>query len=476
MSTVKQTDRFLSVTNNLLRIAGPWLILSGILYIISQYNFLLFHSLAELFSISVAVAVFMLAWNTRRFMNNDFLFLIGLSYLFVALLDLFHTLSYKGMGVFSDDPNLPTQLWIAARYLQSFSFLSAVLLMRQKVNHQLLFTLFSGITLLLLASIARGIFPDCYVNGLTPFKKVSEYVISLIFAATILLLRMRTNWQTFSPGIHSLIILSLILTILAELTFTFYSEVYGVLNFLGHIFKIGAVYCIYKAVIATGLNQPFDLLFHDMKLREAELENSQKMLQEIAAHDPLTGLPNRLLFDARLTHALEECRRNNYAGLKSMVQVIIMDVDDFKNVNDLLGHLIGDEVLREIGRRLKAEIRASDTIARWGGDEFTCVMENVPNLKVAEHAAQKIWRAVSGPFHIQGRELRVRVSLGFSVFPIHGEESQTLLRNADAALYRAKEKKDKVQMYDESMNIFEATLPPSSPREDIAAADSDWTS
>ena len=202
-------------------------------------------------------------------------------------------------------------------------------------------------------------------------------------------------------------------------------------------------------MIATGLNQPFDLLFHDMKLRETELENSQRMLQEIATHDPLTGLPNRLLFDARLTHALEECRRKNHEGLKSMVQLIIMDVDDFKHVNDVLGHLVGDEVLREIGWRLKNEIRASDTIARWGGDEFTCVLENVASLQTAQHAAEKIRVALSHPLRLQGPELRIRVSLGFSRFPLHGEESETLLRNADAALYRAKQTKDNMQMYDE---------------------------
>ena len=127
---MKQTRGFLPLARSLLTIVLPWLIFSGVLYLISLYNYLLFHSLAELFSISVAVAVVMLTWNTRRFMNNDFLFLIGVAHLFVAFLDLYHTLAFKGMGVFSADANLPTQLWIAARYLQSLSLLSAVLLMR----------------------------------------------------------------------------------------------------------------------------------------------------------------------------------------------------------------------------------------------------------------------------------------------------------------------------------------------------------
>jgi diguanylate cyclase (GGDEF)-like protein len=456
MSTLNRTRSFLPVTQTLLTVVGPWLILVAALYLIGIYNFLLFHSLAELFSIVVATTVFILAWNTRRFMNNHFLFFMGVSYLFAALIDLLHTLAYKGMGVFPTDANLPTQLWIAARYLQSLSFLSAVLLIRRKINQHLLFAVFSAITLLLLAGIASGRFPDCYVNGLTPFKKISEYIISLILAVSILLLRKERT--SFSPKIHQLIILSLTLTILSELAFTFYIDVYGLSNFWGHIFKIIAVYCVYKAIIETGLNQPFDLLFHDMKQRELELEHSQKMMHEIATHDPLTGLPNRLLFDARLTHALEECRRNNYEGLKSMVQVIIMDMDNFKNVNDLLGHLAGDEVLKEIGRRLKVQIRASDTIARWGGDEFTCVLENVASIEDAMHTAEKILTSISDPMLVQGHEVKVKVSLGFSLYPIHGEDSETLLRNADAALYRAKETKDTHQMYDEGMNIFNSTF------------------
>jgi hypothetical protein len=145
----------------MLAVALPWLLFVGVLYLVSVYNYLLFHSLAELFSISVGAAVFMLVWNTRRFMNNDFLFIIGVSYLFVGLIDLFHTLTFKGVGILpGGDPNPPTQLWIAARYLQSLSFLAAVLLIRQRVHHRLLLVTYAGMTGLLLASIAGGIFPD----------------------------------------------------------------------------------------------------------------------------------------------------------------------------------------------------------------------------------------------------------------------------------------------------------------------------
>jgi diguanylate cyclase (GGDEF)-like protein len=200
------------------------------------------------------------------------------------------------------------------------------------------------------------------------------------------------------------------------------------------------------------LKQPFDLLFHDMKKREQDLENSYRLLEEIATRDPLTGLPNRLLFETRLTHAIEKAQRQNYTGQKSIVQVIIMDVDDFKAINDRLGHLGGDEVLREVGWRLRAQIRESDTVARWGGDEFTCILEDLQDSQEAERMAQKILKAMANPVQVQGQELRITISLGYSLFPFHSQDQETLLRYADMALYRAKKTKRNFRAYDQSMD------------------------
>ncbi len=434
-----------------------WLVFVGILYFISVTNYLLFHSLAELFSISVAAAVFMLVWNTRRFMENDFLFFIGVSSLFVGAIDLFHMLAFQGMGIFSDDgANLPTELWIAARYLQSVSFLAAVLLIRRKLNQRLLVMSLAGVTALLLAAIGTGVFPDSYVNGLTPFKTVSEYAICLIFGVSAL--RLRGEREAFSPKIRTLLIQLMLFTILSELTFTFYIDVYGLSNFWGHIFKILGVYCLYKAVIETGLNQPFDLLFHGMKRRETELENSHKLLHEMATRDPVTGLANRLLFETRLLHALQKAQRSNYAGIQSMVQVILMDADNFKNVNDKFGHLSGDQVLREIGQRIKAELRESDTVARWGGDEFTCILEDIPDIEAAEHAAQKLLASVTAPMQVHGKDVTITISLGYSLSPLHAQESEALLRYADEALYHAKQTKNSIRMYDPDTSILNPSI------------------
>lgn len=179
------TTRKLSllVKNNGYRIALGLGSLIG-LYLASLYNYLLFHSLAELFSIIIACSIFLMAWNARHIMDNNFMLFLGIASLFVGGIDLVHTLAYKGMNIFPGyDANLPTQLWIAARYLHSFSILSAILLMRRQFKPRAVIMPYLVVTVFSLLSIfVWPIFPDCYIEGegLTSFKIISEYIISLI--------------------------------------------------------------------------------------------------------------------------------------------------------------------------------------------------------------------------------------------------------------------------------------------------------
>ncbi len=250
------------------------------LYLASLYNYILFHSLAEIFSLVIAGSIFVLAWNSRHIIETPYLVVIGIAYLFVGGIDLLHTLAYKGMGVFPGyGANLPTQLWITARYLQSISFLIAPWLMHRKVHYPaVLLVYFIGVVLLVL-SIFGGIFPDCFVEGggLTPFKKVSEYIISCIFwVAIALLLRHRGD---FDPQVLRLLIVSLFLTILSELAFTLYIDIYGFFNLLGHFLKVVAFYFFYKALIETGLVTPYRLLFRDLKQSEEALRRTHDELE-----------------------------------------------------------------------------------------------------------------------------------------------------------------------------------------------------
>ncbi|MCJ7785482.1 MAG: PAS domain S-box protein, partial [Desulfobacterales bacterium] len=251
------------------------------LYLTSLYNYLLFHSLAEIFSIVVACGIFMVTWNSRRFLDNNYLLLLGIAYLFVGGLDLIHTLTYKGMGIFQGyGTNLATQLWTAARYTESLSLFIAPLFFRRKLKINLLFFSYTLALLLLLLSIFYwNIFPLCFVEGvgLTPFKKISEYIISLILLASIaLLLKYRSE---FDRDIFKWVIWSILLAIASELAFTFYTDAYGFSNLLGHFFKIVSFYLIYKALIAMGLTRPYDLLFRNLKLNEIMVREEKNKIQ-----------------------------------------------------------------------------------------------------------------------------------------------------------------------------------------------------
>jgi len=252
-----------------------------LLIVCAQYNYLLFHSISEVFSITVGCGIFMFAWNTKDYTSNDYFQFLGIAYLFIVLLDFVHTLSYGGMEVFPDqNGNLTAQLWIAARYLESISLLISPWYLTRKLNYKLAFIAFSVISVITISAIFAGFFPDCFIegSGLTLFKKMSEYAISTFLAAACL--NISKNKQKLDRYTYRLIVTSILLTIGSELSFTFYISLYGTSNLVGHIFKIASFYLIYEAIIANGLRHPYQILAQ----REEELQlalNEVKTLRGI---------------------------------------------------------------------------------------------------------------------------------------------------------------------------------------------------
>jgi diguanylate cyclase (GGDEF)-like protein len=153
----------------------------------------------------------------------------------------------------------------------------------------------------------------------------------------------------------------------------------------------------------------------------------------LAQHDFLTGLPNRMLLNDRLTQAIASAHRH-----RQSLAVLFLDVDRFKHINDSLGHAIGDQLLKSIARRLVACVRSSDTVSRQGGDEFVVLLSEVARAEDAALSADKILAAVSAPHRIDHQDLHVTVSVGIGVYPDDGTDAETLLKNADSALFRAK--------------------------------------
>ncbi len=182
--------------------------------------------------------------------------------------------------------------------------------------------------------------------------------------------------------------------------------------------------------------------------RTAELEQAKARAQHLADHDALTALPNRRLLEDRLTQALALSQRN-----RKQTAVMFIDLDRFKPINDSLGHAVGDLLLKEVSLRLVNQLRVGDTICRIGGDEFVVVLPEVKRSSDVAQVAQKVIEQVSLPETIEGRELAVTCSIGIAVYPDDGRDAETLIRNADAAMYHAKELgRANYQFFTEQMN------------------------
>jgi diguanylate cyclase (GGDEF)-like protein/PAS domain S-box-containing protein len=181
---------------------------------------------------------------------------------------------------------------------------------------------------------------------------------------------------------------------------------------------------------------------HERKLIEMRVEY-------LAHHDELTGLPNRVSFNHSLEHTIRQAKRK-----RAKLAVLFIDLDRFKNINDSLGHDIGDLVLQEVSLRLRTTLRDSDIVARLGGDEFVVLIDGWLASEDLVSVSQKILQAISKPYLLEGQEYDLTTSVGISTYPQHGEDAQELLRHADVAMYRAKEMgKNNFQFYTEQMDF-----------------------
>ena len=178
-------------------------------------------------------------------------------------------------------------------------------------------------------------------------------------------------------------------------------------------------------------------------------KRDEATIRHLAYFDALTGLPNRMLFNDRLAQALAHAKRHHAPG----VAILFLDIDRFKTINDTLGHGAGDELLRAAALRVSSMLREEDTVARLGGDEFLFLLVGIHDIENAARVAQKLLDLFVAPFTVHDHELHVTASIGISMFPLDGHDGETLIRNADTALYRAKEQgRNRYQLYAPAMN------------------------
>lgn len=261
-----------------------------VIYGLSRWDYLLFHSLIETVSVLIALGIFVIAWNTRRISENSYLTTLSAGMLFVGLTSLLHMFAFKGMGVLplaSAKADTATQLWIVSRLLLGASFVVAGLRLRRRLPFAATFAGFAVIWLLsVIAILGLKAFPVMYAegSGLTPLKIALEYVAIAMYALGAWLLWQRR--RALDASVVRRLMLAIGMMIAGELAFTLYTDVYGVLNALGHLFVLGSSLLVYFALIEATLAKPYESLFRELHRREQEEARIANVLQGALACAP----------------------------------------------------------------------------------------------------------------------------------------------------------------------------------------------
>lgn len=315
-----------------LRQIVPYLVLIAALLLAYRYSYLFFHTTVEILTFAITTSLFMLMWNTRRIVQNQFFILLSIAYLFVGIINFFHTLSYRGLPIFSAySETLSSQLWIAERFLLAVSFPFTLLFLNRRFHRGAVLMGYAVITALLLASIfIWKIMPVTYVQGrgLTLFKLDTEYVIIGVFVIGTVLLCLKRHLM--DPSTFRFLAASMVLNIIAELMFTVYTDVYAFITVLAHILVFFSYYMTYRAIIEIGLNEPYRLMFREIQ----ELNQRKDELLNVTSHELKNPFTSIMLYSELLQKELGRGKHNeNIARMLSRIQ------GQTRRINQIIGDL-----------------------------------------------------------------------------------------------------------------------------------------
>ncbi|MHB1483776.1 MAG: MASE3 domain-containing protein [Saccharofermentanales bacterium] len=310
------------------------------LYIISRFNYPLFHSITEMITVFIAASVFIIIWNGRHLLDNQYYLLISIGFLFLAFFDFMHMVGNKGMGVFPQYGNLGPTFYIISRYILSLSFFIAPFFIKRKVKTAIMFMIYTVISILVLLSVFYWQnFPVTYIEGtgLTTFKIISDYSIDFILLAALGLLIY--NRHAFDARVLKYIYFSLILFIATGLSFTLYTDPFGLTNAIGHFLQIISFSLVFLTFVETGLAKPQNLLFRNLTQSNEEIQKLNMKLENVN-DDLMYSIAELEKTDAALK--ISEAQANS---LIKLAPTAIFEVDlikqRFTSVNEAMCKMSG---------------------------------------------------------------------------------------------------------------------------------------
>ncbi len=417
----------------------------------SEKIFLTIHINIEFFCVFVAFCFFTVTWYSYLGERVYYSYFIGVGLLAVGFIDLFHLYTYKGMpDIFSSQcPNKATIFYIIGRILMAFTFLFSLLLYNRelKITKQFRFFLLIttlGLVVLIIGTVSLNpqLYPTMYAEGqgLTDIKVYCEYfIIVVLFLTTIGYVYL---YKKYMKPFLELIVLSLLLSIFSEICFISYENVYATTNVLGHVFRFAGYILLYVTFFMENVKKPYvdlysikeqlvstnQILEEKVRERTLELQKAMEEMARLAYYDTLTGAANRQEFSNRFITILNKSLGNDVHS------VMAIDFDSFKTINDTYGHAKGDDCLKTFVDIALEIVRPTDTVSRFGGDEFMLLLPYTPRegAKVVADKIRKRLAEVANPLFT--------ISIGIAQWPDDGKKEKDLLAKADQQLYLAKEK------------------------------------
>jgi len=394
-----------------------------LLVIIGYYNYLLFHMVIELSTVFLGVFIYLIAIYSNKYSHDNSFVFIGIAYLFIGTLDILHTIAFEGIEVFDFSIGVVTRFWLGARFMEAFVLFFAFhnLLKVKIIESMKIYISFTVVTILILISIyACSLFPKIYIYdyGFTTYKKILDVLVIIMFFIAMYVV----NKNETRKLNKKIIILSISLKIVSEFLFLVSSTNGGMLGITSHIFKYLSYVGLFTVFVRESLTRPYENIFRAFKEKEKEL-------LEISRKDSLTGLYNH----SSSYEVMSEIIKQN-KGKRVNLCLMMIDVDDFKRINDKYGHVKGDEILEKIADIFRDFDKNLMLAGRYGGDEFVLFFTDCSD-KHAKVMVEKIFNKMDQLSGNIGFE--VTLSIGVSIWEKE-LTAKDLVKTADLKMYEAK--------------------------------------